>query len=114
MEKPQNESQTSLPPISGPDEFPIEVHLRDTLTGKTGVYPCTGQTSEFNSHFDDYLWTDGNYGCDHNRALFLYGWDDDTANDDEVFNCVSQRILIDKIVRTDTGETVYGPETTQP
>lgn len=54
----------------------IRVTLRDTQTGDEGVYeydnePDPDPAGEDPFHGDEYLWTDGNFGCDCNRLLFI-------------------------------------------
>lgn len=90
-------------------DFVAEVFLRDTKTGKTGSY-WTHVSIDENGTFQDYNWTEGNYSCDHNRVLFLYGHQSPEADSDE-FDCQSSRILIEKIVLE--GRVVYS-ETKHP
>ena len=77
--------------------YKLTVYLRNTETGETGVYH---DPLEYDEPFDDFIWADGNYACDCNRADFLYGKEMD-------FPCSGNIIVIDKIVRSDTGEIVY-------
>jgi hypothetical protein len=66
----------------------LEVHLRDGTNGKTKIH--------LDVYPDDYplqtivfLWTDGNYGCDCNRGLFMYG-------DTWVHVCGIDRFVVDR------------------
>ena len=72
------------------------VHLRNVEIGDTRIYRDEYGNAEGN------LWnyTDGNYSCDCNRALFLYNWKC------EDWSCSDGRIVVDKIVREDTGEVL--------
>jgi hypothetical protein len=86
---------------------PIDVYLRDTVTGDTRVHRDEGwwDVDGFTEQiaFSDFIWSDGNYACDCNRSLFL--WPDRT---DKELPCSNDaRIVIDKIVDVVTGETVY-------
>ena len=44
----------------------LTVHLMDTQTKETSVYEMTG-----GDEFHDFIWTEGNYSCNCNRALFF-------------------------------------------
>jgi len=78
------------------------VYLRDLKTGFSGIYHIEWTLD--NPPY--YLWSEGNYSCDHNRVLFLFGWDSPESEDESAFNCISRRILVEKIV-LDTGQVVY-------
>lgn len=43
------------------------VHILDTTTGERRVYTDSGEWWATS----DYMWTEGNYGCDCNRSLFF-------------------------------------------
>jgi len=43
------------------------VYIRNNETNEERFYP---EDMEWQDHFD-YLWSDGNYGCDCNRGLFF-------------------------------------------
>jgi len=47
------------------------VILHDTRNGQELRYP------KYQSEEDYFLWTDGNYGCDCNRSLFMHPNDED-------------------------------------
>lgn len=86
-----------------PVTYPIMVYLQDTRTGKAGTYGTVGYTDE-NGQFEDYIWSEGNFACDCNRAAFLYGPDSVEHQDAE---CGANFIIINRIERLDTGKVVY-------
>lgn len=47
-----------------------DVHIRKNETGEVRVYKHELDLEEDGS-FDTYLWEEGNYSCDCNRALFF-------------------------------------------
>jgi len=51
-----------------------KVAIRKNETGEIRMVTDAGIEWDDDSHF---LWTDGNYACDCNRALFFYGEDDE-------------------------------------
>ena len=75
----------------------IDVYLRDTRTGYTNVYH-----ENDDEPFVDYGWSEGNFSCDCNRSILLYPEDEEKE-----LPCGNGTIVIDKIVRTDTGEILY-------
>jgi hypothetical protein len=82
-------------------EYTIAVHLRDTVSGDTRIWETVVSDD---GAFSDFIWSEGNFSCDCNRCLFLWNWDDAK---DLPCNTEDPRIIVDKIVRIDTGETVY-------
>lgn len=53
-----------------------DAHITDTTTGETRTYVCEHPWEQHS----DFLWSEGNFGCDCNRALFFAraaGEDDD-------------------------------------
>lgn len=58
--------------------YRIRVFIRDNSTGEVAEFKCYGHPEEDSSGnltqdtFDDYIWADGNYACDGNRAQFWY------------------------------------------
>jgi len=88
--------------------FQIKVYLRDTRDGHIGIHHCTGGDNEnmdSPNDFNNWIWSEGNFACDCNRSNFLYGY-----HDEEKYlecNYGDNIIVIDKIIRTDTGEVVY-------
>jgi hypothetical protein len=72
-------------------------HLRNTITGETGVYEDSCDYADLGLLL--YQWADGNYGCDCNRSLFLYG-DDETKH----LPCGDDVIALDRIVGEDGSE----------
>lgn len=54
---------------------PITVHIRYNASGEVREHHTTGDwDTEFTAGFSDFIWSDGNYACDCNRALFFYAW----------------------------------------
>ncbi len=47
----------------------LNVHIRNNATGEVRVY--RKDKDEPWDETDDYLWSDGNFGCDCNRGLFF-------------------------------------------
>ena len=96
-------------------EFPIDVYLRDTVTGFEHVHSMVGSSAyEFGDPFAEFIWSEGNFSCDCNRSLFITEWGtigpqelQDMANDESGRCPNTERIVVDRIIRTDTGETVY-------
>ena len=68
-------------------------HLRDTLSGDTLIYE-----NDFPHDFKTalYHWTEGNYGCDCNRSLFL--WNGDEAKELRC-NTGDNQIVLDSLTR---------------
>lgn len=62
--------------------------LYDPATGATGEYEYEG---EYSDGFDEgsllYIWTEGNYSCDCNRSLFLYGLENTDPPDRAKLHC---------------------------
>ena len=48
---------------------PINVEIKRNADGLTRVYPFPEYG--WDTDMDDYMWSDGNYSCDCNRALFF-------------------------------------------
>jgi hypothetical protein len=80
----------------------IHIHIRKVSTGEIRTYHHESEWSEF-------LWTDGNFGCDCNRELFF-----EDANDPEFENtkCSKGRFVIDKAIDVETGRVVYSETAT--
>lgn len=53
--------------------YPLKVHIIRNSTGEERVYvhDYPQATGPWDDEMDDYLWTEGNYGCDCNRASFF-------------------------------------------
>lgn len=91
----------------------LEVHLRDTVTGTTGIDTKSRgwiDGDEVPGHVNAFWWEEGNAACDCNRMAFLYdtaGADDPDAEESDGYPCGDGRVVIDRIVRLDTGEVIY-------
>jgi len=82
----------------------IDVYLRDTRNGKTGVYhsPCDWENTPEELEHIEYMFTEGDWSCDCNLGAFLYGDDNDPD-----LPCHSNVIAIDKITNRETGEVLF-------
>ena len=49
----------------------LRVLLREVSTGREGWFADEWPTPPFDLDSAEYMWHDGNYACDCNRALFL-------------------------------------------
>ena len=87
------------------DGYDIDVYLRDTRDGYIRVISDTGYPSIDGDPFSAFIWSEGNYLCDCNRSLFLYD------DEDKKLPCGEGTIVIDKIVKCDTGEILYREDT---
>ena len=100
------EERPRVTPPSTHEERRIDVHLRDTVTGYSRVYETDGFWED--GQFIDFIWRDGNFRCDCNRALFLWDWDEDN---DLPCDHGTPRIVIDKIVpRGEAGPILYAED----
>ena len=90
------------------------IHLHDTLTGEAAIWRTTETRQETETREEQvglirYMWSDGNYGCDCNRRLFL-----DRAQGREVevgaYPCSERRVVVDCIMDDETGELLYRDE----
>lgn len=85
--------------VVDPENYQIAVHLLDTVTGERAVHNAEGWDEE--GEFADFIWRDGNWSCDCNRAVF-FGHPDCECGDD--------RYVVEKIVRVSDGVTVYADD----
>lgn len=81
--------------ITTEEKMKIDVYLYDTTNGKSGKYQPDYDIEE---PFNPYGWEKGNFSCDCNRSIFLYG--------DDIYECGHNKIKI-KICKRDTGEVLY-------
>ena len=90
-------------------DYKIDVYLRDLNTGYSDVYHTHDPFDNefYNNGFGTYLWSEGNYSCDCNRSLFLYCYAENGTGKYKDYPCGEGNIIIDKIVRVDTGEILY-------
>ena len=92
-------------------EVPVTITLRDTITGYVRVYADT--VFYWGGEFDGGIWDEGNFACDCNRTLFLTNWGQEGPEDlrfaaaHDMEKCGDGRIVVDAIVRRDTGATIY-------
>lgn len=83
-------------------EAPIEVQIVNVETGERRTCDDKGLFDISDGEFQDYIWSEGNYSCDCNRALFFAraGGEDDPNHD-----CGSGAFLVE-ITGTD-GSVLY-------
>ena len=78
----------------------VRIRWRDTKTGRTGVWteePCeVGSVWQDRGEWNAYMWQDGNYACDCNRALYFIESQDPP--------CGSERFVIEEAWVTPQGE----------
>lgn len=86
-------------------ERPIRVTITDTTTGESRTFDDTGTWgNEYgDTGFQDYIWSEGNYGCDCNREIFFRRVKDE---DDSQRKCGEGRFTL-RIVDPATGEELY-------
>jgi hypothetical protein len=87
----------------------LNIYLRDTRNGNTAVR-WMNIPDNFSDHDIDFYFGEGNYSCDCNRSLLMYGDDEieDDEEDDKLLecNCGDNIILIDKIEDTKDGRLI--------
>ena len=83
--------------------YKVDIYLRDTRNGVTEIEHDDYEYTEENP-FCIFMWEEGNYSCDCNRSIFLYKGD---KNKKLWCNRCDNIIIVDKIIRTDTGEILY-------
>lgn len=81
----------------------IDVLIRNNKTGEVVIYEDYGYFDEYGS-FHDFIWSEGNYSCDCNRALFFYRAKD--MPDPEDRDCGEELYSV-RITRKSTGEILY-------
>lgn len=81
----------------------IEVAIRNVHTGEVRVHHDSGRIMADGS-FWDFMWADGNYACDCNRALFFAR----AGNEPDVdIDCGDSMFQIVSIVESATGRLLY-------
>ena len=80
------------------------VYLHDLETGRKAIYPDTWSENLDGLNF---MWGDGNYVCDCNRALFMIRELEHREPEDWETPCGRSRYWVEKIVDAETGEAVY-------
>ena len=85
-------------------------HIRNVATGEVREK----QLSKWDGGYE-YMWTDGNYSCDCNRAIFFFGAGNPQLSDHEAFmqapdrECTDGRFVV-RITDAATGEQLYADE----
>jgi hypothetical protein len=79
--------------------------LKDSVTGYQRDYIDSWDYSEDGLIF---YWTDGNFGCDCNRALALWNWSDEAK--DIPCNVEGNRIRLLRIAEQETGHIIHETE----
>lgn len=82
------------------EKIPIRVSITDTTTGETRAYDADGYLDD--GVFFEYIWSEGNYACDCNRANFFARA---AGEDDPDRECGDGRYAV-KIFDID-GKTIY-------
>lgn len=91
----------------------ITIHLKDKLTGASGIVNSEWYKDLSEEDAEYYVWfsfSENNYSCDCNRCLLLYRdalGDADFDGDKNEFNCISNRIVVEKIINNRTGKIIY-------
>ncbi len=80
----------------------LDVAIRDVAIGETRVYR---PEQDYETPFDDYIWSEGNYACDCNRALFFAAAAGEERDDS--INCSDGRFVIAAIKDRATGALLY-------
>lgn len=86
-----------------------DVHLLDRRTGERAVFSADFLREDTAEPFSDWIWREGNFACDCNRALFFARAL--KRDDPERPLCTQGRVnryIVEKIVRVEDGATVYG------
>lgn len=82
------ETKASVAPSAG-----YSVVIRNNLTGESRAIHQDDAWSDST----DYLWGEGNYACDCNRALFFFNWEVEAENR----WCGHERFTIPTIILSD-------------
>ena len=77
--------------------------IRNNETGEIVSY-VDEHCIDANGAFDDFIWSEGNYACDCNRADFFYGAKG--TDQSEHPECGDNKYSV-KIIRKSTGEVLY-------
>ena len=89
--------------------FKADVYLYETATGERRVYESEEYISDPKDGWSDFMWAEGNYACDSNRALFWLraGNEDESKEWDSPHRCETSEYIVEKIVRKATGQVLY-------
>jgi hypothetical protein len=89
------------------ENYPIDVHILDEQTGEVVVYKSEGydDDDEPPGTFNPFIWCDGNFSCDCNRALFFAEAAGRPRPEDSP--CTETRYRIVQIVRVSDAKVVY-------
>jgi hypothetical protein len=86
--------------------FLADVHLYKVETDERRVY--RSEEAEFDGEWSPYIWEDGNYRCDCNRALFFARAAAEPTPDDPCDSpCGDGGYIVERIVRRLDGEVLY-------
>jgi hypothetical protein len=81
----------------------IRIHWKEPATGREGVYQdgddCPSVSRDEDGYWNLFWWTEGNAGCDCNRAIFFLGLDSEDPDN----YCGSDRFIILKAEVRDVG-----------
>lgn len=84
-------------------EEKIDVLIRNNDTGEVVLYEDDGYFDEYGS-FHDFIWSEGNYSCDCNRALFFFR--SKNMLDPENNDC-GEKLYSIRITKKSTCEVLY-------
>lgn len=99
-----NEAQKKWPnPTRGEYGYQISVSIKNNATGevRTRVETTYWSQEEFNLP-SDFIWAEGNFSCDCNRALFFYDW----GPESEDMKCGHEAFSVN-LAHPLTGEVYY-------
>jgi hypothetical protein len=54
------------------NSFPVKVTLEDTQTKERTLFYTDGYEDEETGEFSEFIWSEGNFSCDCNRARFFH------------------------------------------
>jgi len=83
----------------------LDIYFKDTRNNNTLTYhyDCEYTQEEIDDKTYDFIWTEGNYSCDCNRSIFMYGLDSELQLKCNVDKNI---ILIEKICCHETGDVL--------
>lgn len=86
-------------------KIPVSITILDTQTKQTRIYNTTDFIDKETNTWNDYIWSDGNYACDCNRALF---WNRAEPNSEQLNDdCGDERFVILSIIDLRDNSVLY-------
>lgn len=87
--------------------YPIEVHILDRQSSQRVVYQADGYDEpDQPGTFSSFIWQEGNFSCDCNRAIFFSEAGGQGVDEDKQ-PCGKDRFLLEKITRKSDGQVLY-------